>query len=297
MRSKTVAIIGAGPCGLAAAKYSLENGLIPFVFDKANEIGGLWQPGTATWEGLHSNVSKHIVCYADHPWSKGQSFFPSKKEIHAYLKSYADRFQLNQHIQLNKGVNRVKKLTVGQSTKWQLEFENDEIRTFDFLICASGLHSKPHIPEFKNIDSFEGLILHSSQFQLNMPELKDKKVIVIGFSQSGSEQASLLVNHAQEVVNIFKRPYLLTQRLVHVSKENGKWSILPVDFFNFRRRLACFDRHPDSSSEQCRSCAKGLLQMINPQQTNKDIIHPDLFVDLDDPTKGKKLVLIIELVI
>ncbi|CAI7795085.1 unnamed protein product, partial [Closterium sp. NIES-53] len=42
---KRVAVIGAGPAGLASAKYLLEAGLQPTLFDKAASIGGLWRQG------------------------------------------------------------------------------------------------------------------------------------------------------------------------------------------------------------------------------------------------------------
>jgi cation diffusion facilitator CzcD-associated flavoprotein CzcO len=97
MSSKTVAIIGAGPYGLAAAKHILDCGLTPFVFEKGNDIGGLWRPNTATWEGLHTNASIHVMTFADHPWPKEHSLFPSKDEVHAYIK-----ISLQSHFICNK---------------------------------------------------------------------------------------------------------------------------------------------------------------------------------------------------
>ena len=53
-----VAIIGAGMGGLCSAKYSLENGLLPTVFEKSKYPGGLWTSctdyRTAVWESKYS---------------------------------------------------------------------------------------------------------------------------------------------------------------------------------------------------------------------------------------------------
>ena len=38
-QSKTLAIIGAGPVGLAAAAHALERGLMPTVFEAGPEVG------------------------------------------------------------------------------------------------------------------------------------------------------------------------------------------------------------------------------------------------------------------
>jgi len=43
MKSKKVAIIGAGACGLIAIKECREYGLEPVCFEKTTDIGGLWR--------------------------------------------------------------------------------------------------------------------------------------------------------------------------------------------------------------------------------------------------------------
>ena len=47
MTRKSVAIIGAGPSGLAAGKVLLEDGFDVTIFDRQNTIGGIWSPDGA----------------------------------------------------------------------------------------------------------------------------------------------------------------------------------------------------------------------------------------------------------
>ena len=43
-KNSKVAIIGAGPSGLSAAKHILDQGIANLVvYEKANEIGGIWR--------------------------------------------------------------------------------------------------------------------------------------------------------------------------------------------------------------------------------------------------------------
>ena len=72
---KTVAVVGAGPGGLAATKCCIDEGLRPTCFEKSSELGGLWyytedarrdgrvcvSPKTMT------NLSKELLAFSDFP--------------------------------------------------------------------------------------------------------------------------------------------------------------------------------------------------------------------------------------
>lgn len=87
---KRVAIIGAGPAGLVSAKYALEYGLFPVIFDRKHVAGGLWTDGTAIWDQMHTNVSKFSVSFSDYPWPETSSIIPSAKDVFNYLIRFLD---------------------------------------------------------------------------------------------------------------------------------------------------------------------------------------------------------------
>ncbi|CAF0858155.1 unnamed protein product [Brachionus calyciflorus] len=289
MTGKKVAIIGAGKAGLVSAKYALEHGLKPVVFEKSNQIGGLWSRNldTAIWNGLFTNVSKYTMMFHDHPWPKNAPIFNPAENVHEYLKTYSKKFNLNDKIQLNTKVESVKQLS---NNKWELSTVDSwdkKTEIFDNLIIASGLHSKPRIPKISNSSKISGLQIHSSQFKLNDPKLKDKKVIILGCSLSGSEIAASLVGHAKSIVNIFPRTYLITPRLVTyklTSDTGDKYKILPIDLFFNRRAF----NYPDAklSKKESEQIKLELFKRLFPYQTNKDKCHfNDLYVDLNQPNQ------------
>ncbi|CAF4412421.1 unnamed protein product, partial [Rotaria magnacalcarata] len=51
--SKTVAIIGAGACGLVCAKVLLDDGFDVTLFERNEELGGIWSSKVA-YADLHS---------------------------------------------------------------------------------------------------------------------------------------------------------------------------------------------------------------------------------------------------
>lgn len=62
-------IIGAGPCGIAAAKYAKQLGLDFILLEKSDDIGGIWNPKTGlVWKGMHTNNSKVNCRYSDFEW-------------------------------------------------------------------------------------------------------------------------------------------------------------------------------------------------------------------------------------
>ena len=56
-----IAIVGAGPSGLAAAKHALEAGFDVVVFEASDALGGQWDTAaehSGVWPGMRANTSR-----------------------------------------------------------------------------------------------------------------------------------------------------------------------------------------------------------------------------------------------
>jgi len=78
------------------------------------------------------------------------------------------------------------------------------VRTFDYVIVATGHFSVPNIPSFPGMDKFPGRVLHSHSFR-NASHFKDKKVLVVGSSLSAEDIALQCVKYgAKSIVCTWK---------------------------------------------------------------------------------------------
>src|SRR6476469_2235740 len=63
-----VAVIGAGPGGLVAAKHAIQAGFEVSVFEAGDDLGGQWNTTAAhsgTWPGMRTNTSRAMTAFSD----------------------------------------------------------------------------------------------------------------------------------------------------------------------------------------------------------------------------------------
>ena len=90
--SPSLAIIGAGPSGLVAAKYSLQQGYNVTIFEKQSDVGGVWN--SFVWPHLTTNISKYTIQFLDWQWHEFDEIYPTKKNMQRFFKEYAENFKV-----------------------------------------------------------------------------------------------------------------------------------------------------------------------------------------------------------
>jgi dimethylaniline monooxygenase (N-oxide forming) len=201
-----VAVIGAGACGLIAAKCLLDEGVDPVVFEHTARIGGLWNysedlPGGASlaYRSLKTNTSKQLMALSDYPFPDSLPDFPSQAQVLQYLNDYVDHFGFRERIRLNVGVEQV---TPGQENKWNVTARSADggrrVERFEAVVVCSGLYRQPAVPHYPGADKFQGEIVHSASYK--GPEgYEDKDVVVVGVGSSGVDIAVELSKVAHRV--------------------------------------------------------------------------------------------------
>lgn len=103
---RQVAIIGAGISGLAACKYCKSKGFDPIVFESQTSIGGVWRKTIST---TRLQTPKQYYQFSDFPWPPSvKDEFPPQAQVFQYLESYANHFDLLQHIRFGCQVVSIK---------------------------------------------------------------------------------------------------------------------------------------------------------------------------------------------
>lgn len=235
-----VAIIGAGPSGLVAAKEAIACGLNPTVFEKGSTIGGLWKPQTGfTWDGMHTNISHYTNRFSDFDWKEGVQDFPTTEEVYEYLCQYADHFKINRCISLNTEVAKVQRAGEHWNIEYLYKDEDGKLinqsTNFDHVILCSGIFSKAHIPEFPGLETFAGHVIHSKDYK-NPDCFEGKDVVVIGNSFSGCEIASALATKTNHLIHVQRRPMWIVPR--YLKKDDLSDKKLPCDLVFYSRAMS-----------------------------------------------------------
>src|SRR6201993_1797461 len=98
--TRSVAVIGAGPGGLIAARLLLSQGFEPTIFEQEPTLGGQWtglDGRSGVWPTMHTNTSRILTAFSDLEHD-GDLVYPSGRDILDYLHRYAERFSLTSRI-------------------------------------------------------------------------------------------------------------------------------------------------------------------------------------------------------
>lgn len=159
MNGKTVAIIGAGPVGLAAAAHVLERGMKPIVLEAGSGIGhAVRQWGHvqlfSPWEYNVDKASARLLGAVG--WnSPAPDVYPTGAELlEQYLEPLATKTVLKEHIQTHSRVTDISRVGFDklkskgrESAAFELRYQNGagpKVVRADAVIDASGTWASPN---------------------------------------------------------------------------------------------------------------------------------------------------------
>jgi cation diffusion facilitator CzcD-associated flavoprotein CzcO len=183
MNHSDVIIIGAGPAGLACAASMGARGLSATVLEKENAVGSVWR---RHYDRLHLHTDRGHSGLPGMAMPRAYPTYPSREQVVEYLESYATRFRLQPVF--NTAVLKIAR----NGLQWIVD-TNKEAVSASVVVVATGWADFPYRPFWPGSDTFQGNLIHSSEYRNASPYL-DKRVLVVGFGNSGGEIALDLAN-------------------------------------------------------------------------------------------------------
>ncbi|GAA4336524.1 NAD(P)-binding domain-containing protein [Variovorax defluvii] len=224
-----VAIVGAGPGGLVAARYLRSEGLTPVVFDKSPLCGGQWtglSGSSGVWPSMRTNTSRVLTQFSDLPHRPDVALYPSADQIRAYLLRYRQDFLPGLPMHTDATVHEIEAVPGG----WAVRHDRGE-EVFEKVVIATGRFQHPEVPDVPGLKTFSGRmgIAHSSAYR-GTRRHRNGHFLVAGCAISALEVASeLCMSGARRVVVCYRR-----QRYVLPKLKAG----VPTDHLLFTREQA-----------------------------------------------------------
>eukprot|EP00741_Cyanophora_paradoxa_P017140 tig00020960_g16552.t1 len=202
---RRVAVVGAGPCGLAVAKELQAAGFSVTVFEQNADVGGIWlfspdESHSSVYKNMVTNTSKQLMCYSDFPMPSEYPTFLHHTQVLSYVKSYASHFGLYDVTRFRTSVRRVREepdrsfRLAWRDERTGLEGED----AFDAVCVANGHNSSPSTPSFPGADGFGGTSIHSHVYK-DPEAYAGQRVLVVGSAASGLEIAGDVARAASHV--------------------------------------------------------------------------------------------------
>ncbi len=198
-----VAVIGAGPSGLVAARWLLRQGFEPTVIEQGPTLGGQWaglDGRSGVWPSMHTNSSRTVTAFSDLEHTTDHVYL-SNRDVLDYLHRYAETFGLTSRIRLGTRVELIRRDGAG----WVVVHAGNDER-FERVVVASGRFHAPAIPAVPGLETFSGSAgtIPTYHYREGL-SYRGKRVLVAGCAISALEIAS-------EIAELGAARVVVTQR-------------------------------------------------------------------------------------
>ncbi|MDO3333883.1 flavin-containing monooxygenase [Mycobacteroides abscessus] len=156
----SVAVVGAGPGGIAMGVQLAEAGYDFTIFEGADGFGGTWRKNT--YPGAACDVPSHFYSFSFAMNPRWSTTYARQPEILAYLERVAAEHRLDGRLRANTTVTELH--WSDRDRNWAVTTAGGSVHRFDIVVSAVGILDVPNIPVIAGADRFRGRAFHSSQW-------------------------------------------------------------------------------------------------------------------------------------
>jgi cyclohexanone monooxygenase len=229
----SVGIIGAGPGGLALGIFLRKAGFSDFtIFDREDGVGGTWRINT--YPGLACDVKSHLYSYSFDLNANWSRMWSGQPEILEYFEQCARRYELAPNLKLNTEIAAAH----WDGTAWQLTTSAGERYTFDVVVSAIGLFTRPVLPDLHEEEVFTGTLMHTARWDHSV-DLRDACVAVLGTGSTAAQLVPEVAKVAKQVYSVQRSPTWILPKPDRPYTDREKWLFRRIPFAKkvYRTRL------------------------------------------------------------
>jgi len=224
-----VLIIGAGFGGAYSLYQMRKQGFSTVLYDAGTAFGGTWRWNCYPGARVDSPVPIYELSipevYKDWTWSTN---YPDWSEIQKYFDHVDKTLELSKDSAFETVVTSAEfDEEVG---RWTVKTHDGRTATAKYLIVAAGFAAKRYIPDVPGLDSFKGVIHHSSFWPAEGVDFANKRIAVIGTGASGVQMIQEMAPTATQLTVYQRTPNLalpMGKRALTAEEQNATKYMYP----------------------------------------------------------------------
>ncbi|MFC4125092.1 flavin-containing monooxygenase [Nocardia rhizosphaerae] len=175
-----IIIVGAGFSGIGAAIALREAGFEDFlIVDDADGVGGTWHWNT--YPGVAVDIPSFSYQFSFDQRTEWSRVYAPGRELKAYAESCVDKYGLRPRIRFGTTVTAAD-FDAG-TDRWTLRTADGTELSARFVLSATGVLTRPKLPEIPGIETFAGATVHTARWDHDL-DLRGRRVAVIGTGAS-----------------------------------------------------------------------------------------------------------------
>ncbi|WP_036498492.1 flavin-containing monooxygenase [Nocardia aobensis] len=216
-----VIIVGAGFSGIGVAIALRKAGFRDFlIVDDADGVGGTWHWNT--YPGIAVDIPSFSYQYSFEQSSRWSRIYAPGRELKDYAEHCVDKYGLRPRIRFSTTITTAE--FDEDASVWTLRTGDGETLTARYVIGATGVLTRPKLPDIPGVESFSGLTMHTSRWDHDR-DLHGKRVAIIGTGASAVQVIPAIAPDVAELTVFQRTPIWCLPRPDTALPTPARWAL------------------------------------------------------------------------